>query len=129
VTRTRDLIDIIKILLETSANLTQRANSLLDRLDDGDDPEQPTPLTASVTEDTTDTTRMTAKLTWDNSGSGRPVTIDWGPTDTVDDEEPATGTKTYQYRDAGQYVVTITDLDDPLRTVGIPVTVPFVTSV
>jgi hypothetical protein len=128
VTRTRDLIDIIKILLETSANLTQRANTLLDHVSD-DDPEQPTPLTATVVEETSDDTHMTALLTWDNSGSGHPVTIDWGPADTVDDEEPATGTKTYQYLNAGQYVVTVTDLDDPLRTVGVPVTVPFVTGV
>lgn len=124
--RTRDLIDIVKLLLETSASLTQRANVLLDHVGD-DDPEQPTALTASVVEEPTDDSHMTALLTWDNSGTGSSVTIDWGPADTVDDEEPATGTKTYQYRDAGQYVVTVTDLDDPLRTVGVPITVPFVT--
>jgi hypothetical protein len=128
VNHARDLSDLVRILLDTSNMLTQRALEMLDRLNEQLPPEdEPDALTADVGEDTTDTTHMSALLTWDNSGSGNDVTIDWGPADTTDDQEPSTGSKTYQYRDAGQYVVTVTDLDDPLRTVGVPVTVPFVT--
>jgi hypothetical protein len=123
---TRDLAEIAKIMVDTSATLSARAAELLqyviDELPDG---EEPAPLTADVSEDTTDATRMTALLAWDNSGTGNHVTIDWGAPDAVDDDEPATGTASYQYPSAGTYPIAVTDLEDGTRTVTVDVTVPF----
>lgn len=120
---TRQLAQATKILIDAATTLNTRAAELLqlviDELPTGDD------LTAEVGEDTSDATRMTALLTWDNSGSGNHVTIDWGATDTVDDDEPATGTASYQYATAGTYTIDVTDLEDETRTVSVDVTVPF----
>lgn len=125
---TRELAELIQILLNVTDSLGQHARSLTERLvasfpppDGGDKPA----LTASV--HGVSGSSMTAELVWDNSGSNNSVTIDWGATDTVDDEEPATGTKTYQYEDAGDYTIVVTDLEDATRTVDVDVTVPFVT--
>jgi hypothetical protein len=123
---TRQLAEITKILVDTAATLNARGSELLAMLIDELPPdEEPAPLTADVTEDTTDTTRMTALLTWDNSGTGNHVTVDWGAPDAVDDDEPATGTLTYQYLTAGTYPIAVTDLEDDTRTVTVDVTVPF----
>jgi hypothetical protein len=121
----RELAELVQVLTNASESLVAHARDLLARLVDALPNDEPTPLTASAHGVTGSS--MTAELVWNNSGTGNPVTIDWGVVDVVDDEEPAVGTKTYQYADAGQYVVTVTDQDDPLRTVGVPVTVPFVT--
>jgi hypothetical protein len=122
----RQLAEVIKIIFDASVALGTRGNELLAMLlDELPDTEPPTPLTATVGEDTSDTTRMTALLTWDNAGTGNHVTIDWGAPDAVDDDEPATGTKSYQYPSAGDYTVAVTDLDDAARTVSVAVTVPF----
>jgi hypothetical protein len=122
----RQLVEITKIVVDASASLGARAGELLTALlDQLPEPEPPAALTAEVGEDTTDTTRMTALLTWDNAGTGNHVTIDWGATDAVDDDEPATGTATYQYEAAGTYSIDVTDLEDETRTVSVDVTVPF----
>jgi hypothetical protein len=122
----RSLAEITKIIIDTSAMLGTRASELLQKvIDELPDGESPTPLTAEVSEDTTDTTRMTALLAWDNSGTGNHVTIDWGAPDAVDDDEPATGTASYQYLSAGTYPIAVTDLEDDTRTVTVDVTVPF----
>lgn len=122
----RQLADITKIVVDASASLSARAVELLElliaELPDG---EEPTPLTATIGEDTSDATRMTALLAWDNSGTGDHVTIDWGVPDAVDDDEPPTGTKSYTYLAAGDYDVTVTDLEDDTRQVIVDVTVPF----
>ena len=123
---TRQLAEIAKILVDTAATLNARGSELLAMLIDELPPdEEPAPLTADVTEDTTDATRMTASLTWDNSGTDNHVTIDWGVPDAVDDDEPATGTATYQYLTAGTYPIAVTDLEDDTRIVTVDVTVPF----
>lgn len=122
----RQLAEIAKIVIDTSVSLGTRGSELLDMIIAELPPdEEPAPLTADVTEDTTDTTRMTARVTWDNSGTGNHVTIDWGAPDAVDDDEPATGTLTYQYLTAGTYPVEVTDLEDDTRVVTVEVTVPF----
>lgn len=123
---TRQLAEIAKIIIDTAGMLNARGSELLAKLiDELPDGEPPAPLTAEVGEDTTDVTRMTALLAWDNSGTGNHVTIDWGVTDVVDDDEPATGTKSYQYATAGTYAIDVTDLEDATRTVTVDVTVPF----
>jgi len=122
---TRQLAEIARILVDTAAMLNARGSELLGKLIDELPPVDETPLTATVAEDTTDTTRMTALLTWDNAGSGNHVTIDWGAPDATDDDEPATGTATYQYEAAGTYSIDVTDLEDDTRTVSVDVTVPF----
>jgi hypothetical protein len=123
---TRQLAEIAKILVDMAATLNARGVELLTMLIDELPPdEEPAPLTADVAEDTTDATRMTALLTWDNSGTDNHVTIDWGGTDTVDDDEPATGTASFQYTTPGNYDVTVTDLEDDTRFVTVDVTVPF----
>jgi hypothetical protein len=123
---TRQLAEITQILVDTAAMLSMRGSELLKKLIDELPPvDEPTPLTATVGEDTTDTTRMTALLAWDNSGTGNHVTIDWGAPDATDDDEPATGTATYQYDAAGTYSIDVTDLEDDMRTVSVDVTVPF----
>jgi hypothetical protein len=112
--------------MNASKSLDEHAQELLTRLLDSIPPdENPTPLTASV-HDVSGST-MTAELVWDNSGTGNGVTLDWGVTDVTDDEEPATGSKTYQYELEGDYTIVVTDLDDNTRTVNVDVTVPFVT--
>jgi hypothetical protein len=122
----RQLAEVVKIIVDTAATLNAHGGELLTKLiDELPDGEVPSPLTATVGEDTTDATRMTALLTWDNSGTGNHVTIDWGGTDTVDDDEPATGTASYQYGTPGSYPITVTDLEDDTRTVQVDVTVPF----
>jgi hypothetical protein len=123
---TRQLAELAKLIIDTSVVLGSRGAQLLDALIDQLPPvDEPGPLTADVAEDTTDTTRMTALLAWDNSGTGNHVTIDWGAPDATDDDEPATGTATYQYDAAGTYSIDVTDLDDNTRTVTVDVTVPF----
>jgi hypothetical protein len=122
---TRQLAEIARILVDTAAMLNARGSELLGKLIDELPPVDETPLTATVGEDTTDTTRMTALLTWDNAGSGNHVTIDWGAPDATNDDEPATGTATYQYDAAGTYSIDVTDLEDDTRTVSVDVTVPF----
>lgn len=123
----RQLADLTKIVLDTSNVLSTKAGELLDRLIDQLPPdEEPSPLTVDASDDTTDETGMTVLLAWDNSGSGNSVTIDWGAVDAVDDdEEPATGTATFRYADAGQYTITVTDLEDETRTASADVEVPF----
>lgn len=124
----RPLAEVTKIIIDVSAVLSTRAAELLQKvIDELPDGEEPTPLTVDVSEDTTDTTHMTALLAWDNSGTGNHVTIDWDVPDAVDDDEPATGTATYQYTTPGTYAVTVTDLVDATRTATVDVTVPFVT--
>jgi hypothetical protein len=123
---TRELAELVNVLLDASASLATHARTINDRLIGTLPPDEPpAPLTASagpvVGND------MTAQLVWDNSGTGEDVTIDWGVTDVVDDQEPATGTKTYQYEEAGDYVITVAELDNASRTVSVDVTVPFVT--
>lgn len=123
---TRELAELVQILMNAADSLGMHAKSLMERLLASIPPdEEPTPLTASV--HGVSGSSMTAELVWDNSGSGNSVTIDWGATDAVDDEEPATGTKTYQYDTEGDYTISVTDLEDETRTIGVDVTVPFVT--
>lgn len=123
---TRQLVEVTKIVADAAASLGAYASQLLEKvLESLPVDEPPTPLTAEVGEDTSDTTRMTALLAWDNAGTGNHVTIDWGVTDVVDDDEPATGTKSYQYMTAGTYPISVTDLEDETRTVTVDVTVPF----
>lgn len=119
----RQLAEIAKIVVEASASLGARGVELLDLLI----AELPDlmPLTAEVGEDTSDATRMTASVTWDNSGTGNHVTIDWGAPDAVDDDEPATGTASFQYATAGTFPISVTDLENATRTVTVDVTVPF----
>jgi hypothetical protein len=125
---TRPLAEVTKLILDTSVMLSQRASELLQRvIDDLPPDEEPAPLTIDASQDTTDATGMTVLLAWDNSGTGNHVTIDWGATDTVDDDEPATGTMSYQYATAGTYEITVTDLEDDARYATVDVTVPFVT--
>lgn len=122
----RQLVEVTKIVAEASASLSAYTVQLIEQvLDALPDDEPPATLTAEVGEDTTDATRMTALLAWDNSGTGNHVTIDWGVTDVVDDDEPATGTKSYQYAETGTYPIQVTDLEDATRTVTVDVTVPF----
>lgn len=123
----RPLAEVTKLIIDTSAMLGTRAGELLQYIIDELPGEQPSPLTIDVSEDTTDPTHMTALLAWDNSGTGNHVTIDWGVPDAVDDDEPATGTATYQYTTAGTYPITVTDLEDDTRYATVNVTVPFVT--
>lgn len=123
---TRQLAEVTKIIVETAAVLSTRGVELLDKIIEMLPPdEEPASLTADVSEDVTDTTRMTALLAWDNAGTGNHVTIDWGAPDAVDDDEPATGTASYQYTSAGTYTIDVTDLEDATRTVAVDVTVPF----
>lgn len=119
------LVAITKTLLDAATSLLQHATDVVTSLADLFPPdEEPADLTASVNEDTTDTTRMTAQVAWDNTGQGN-VMIDWGVPDATDDEEPETGTATYQYQEPGTYPIVVTDQDDDQRTVSVPVTVPF----
>lgn len=123
---TRQLVEATKIVADAAASLSTHVSHLLEKVRESlPDEEPPVPLTAEVGEDVTDATRMTALLEWDNSGTGNHVTIDWGVTDVVDDDEPATGTKSYQYATAGTYAIDVTDLEDATRTVTVDVTVPF----
>jgi len=124
----RELAELAQLLIDTSTVLSTRAGQLLERLiADLPPDEEPTPLTASV-HGVIDSS-MTAELVWDNSGTGNHVSIDWGVTDAVDDDEPAVGTKTYQYALEGDYVIVVTDLEDATRLIEVDVTVPFVTGV
>lgn len=119
----RELASVAKIVIDTSATLITRGVELLalliERLPEED------PLTVTVDEEATDETRMTARLSWDNLGSGNHVTIDWGVPDAVDDDEPPTGTASYRYESAGTYSIDVTDLIDATRRVTVDVTVPF----
>jgi hypothetical protein len=118
--RTRELAELIQVLLDAVKKLT---DMLVNQLPP--DLPEPIPLTASVHGVTGN--QMTADLHWDNSGTGRHVRIDWGVTDATDDDEPATGSKTYQYELEGSYVIMVTDHDDPTRVATVDVTVPIVT--
>jgi hypothetical protein len=122
----RQLADITKIIIDTSSVLAARGSELLGVLIEHLPPgEEPTPLTVDASEDTTDDTGMTVLLAWDNSGSGKGVTIDWGTPDGVDDEAPATGTMSYQYTAEGDFTVTVTDVEDETRTASVNVTLPY----
>lgn len=122
---TRPYAEIAKILIDTAAVLSTRGVELLTKLIDELPGDEPSPLTIDAGEDTSDATRSTVLLAWDNSGTAGHVTIDWGVTDVVDDDEPATGTKSYKYATAGTYVITVTDLTDAARTAQATVVVPF----
>lgn len=123
---TRQLAEIIKIVVDTSTLLSTRGGELLNKLIEMlPSDEEPTPLTLDVSEDTTDATGMTVLLAWDNSGTGEHVTVDWGVADAVDDDEPPTGSASYRYDDAGTFTITVTDLADATRVATAEVTVPY----
>jgi hypothetical protein len=81
-------------------------------------------LEVSISADSGDPTRRRASLLADNKGAGE-VSISWGD-GLADDTNPGDGTTNteHNYGD-GTWTVTVTDVDEPVRTVSQEVTVPF----
>jgi hypothetical protein len=81
-------------------------------------------LEVSISADAGDPTRRRASILADNKGAGE-VTISFGD-GLADETNPGDGTTNteHTYGD-GTYTVTVTDVDEPVRTVSQEVTIPF----
>lgn len=81
-------------------------------------------LEVSISADAGDPTRRRASILADNKGAGE-VTISFGD-GLADETNPGDGTTNteHNYGD-GTYTVTVTDVDEPVRTVSQEITIPF----
>lgn len=84
----------------------------------------PMPVVTAV-EDPTDETGNTATITWTNYGAG-PMTLDFDDGVVPNVVVADTGSMTHTYVNAGAHIVSVTDVDQPLRTDNAPsITTPF----